>query len=204
MCAKLPRTYQVSQTVKLLAHHAALLPPPGHPAVHEVEEKPKRQEGERVVQVRGVGRVTEAVAQAGEDGHDAAEAVQRREEVGHVERPYQREVARVGGEQEPLLVELGLVERSTTAAAAGGGRERRVLPRATPGRAVAAAAAARRHGFGPAPMGHLRGAVTSVCCRRDQGKRLIEGPGISRDVVPYPRDLGFACVAAFLAVGEQR
>jgi hypothetical protein len=48
--------------------------------------------------------VLDAVAQRREDGHDAAEAVQLRDEVRQVQRAHQREVARVLREEALLLV----------------------------------------------------------------------------------------------------
>lgn len=67
-------TYQVRKRVEFLAHQRRLLPPPGYLAVHEVEEQSKGHEREGGPQVTEFARVSEAVAQRGEDGHDAAEA----------------------------------------------------------------------------------------------------------------------------------
>jgi len=68
-------TYQISERIKLLAHQRSLLPPPRDLAIHKVEEETERDEAEREVEVGVVGRVgLDAVAEGGEDGHDAAEA----------------------------------------------------------------------------------------------------------------------------------
>lgn len=67
-------TYQVRQTIQLLAHHAALLPPARDLAVHEVEEEAEGQERQGGVDISARVVVLEAVPQGGEDGHDAAEA----------------------------------------------------------------------------------------------------------------------------------
>lgn len=54
-------TYEISQGIQLLTHHAALLSPPRHSSVHEIEEQAEREEGEGEVQVALVSRVAEAV-----------------------------------------------------------------------------------------------------------------------------------------------
>lgn len=69
-------TYQIGQRIQLLAHQTALLPPPGHLAVHEIEEEPEGYEGEGEVYVTVGCRGAEAVAHGREDGHEAAEAWQ--------------------------------------------------------------------------------------------------------------------------------
>ena len=74
MGEKRGRTNQISKTIQFLPHQTTLLPPPCHLAVHEVEEQAGGYEGESDVDVCvGAGRV-EAVAEGGEDGHEAAEA----------------------------------------------------------------------------------------------------------------------------------
>lgn len=67
-------TYQISQRVQLLAHHAALLPPTGHLAIHEIEKQTEGKERKRVVEVALVGGVAKAVTQRGEEGENTAEA----------------------------------------------------------------------------------------------------------------------------------
>lgn len=104
MQKKKKKTYQVSQRIQLLPHHAALLAPARDAAVHEVEEQAGGQEGEGEVEVSLVGGVAEAVPQRREDGHDAAEAVELRDVVGHVQRLEQREVARRRRQEVLLLV----------------------------------------------------------------------------------------------------
>ena len=69
-------THQIGQRIQLLAHQTALLPPPGHLAVHEIEEEPEGYEGEGEVYVTVRCRGAEAVAHGREDGHEAAEAWQ--------------------------------------------------------------------------------------------------------------------------------
>ncbi len=66
--------YQVRERIQLLPHHAALLPPPGHLAVEEVEEQAEGEEAERRPEVAVRCRVAEAVAHGGKDGGDTAEA----------------------------------------------------------------------------------------------------------------------------------
>jgi hypothetical protein len=67
--------YQVGERVELLPHQAGFLAPARDFAVHEVEEEAERDEAEGEVEVGVVGGVgLDAVAQRGEDGHDAAEA----------------------------------------------------------------------------------------------------------------------------------
>ena len=66
---------EVSQGIEFLAHERRLLAPAGDFAVHEVEEETEGDEAEGKVQVRVVEGVRlRAVAEGGEDGHDAAEA----------------------------------------------------------------------------------------------------------------------------------
>jgi hypothetical protein len=68
-------TYQVSKRIQFLAHERRLLPPSRNLAIHEVESETKGNEAEGQVQVGVVGGVgLDAVAERGEDGHDAAEA----------------------------------------------------------------------------------------------------------------------------------
>lgn len=67
--------YEVSERVEFLAHETGLLPPARDLAVHEVEEQAERDEAEGEVEVGVVVRVVlDAVAERGEDGHDAAKA----------------------------------------------------------------------------------------------------------------------------------
>lgn len=54
-------TYEISQGIQLLTHHAALLSPPRHSSVHEIEEQAEREEGEGEVQVALVCRVAKTV-----------------------------------------------------------------------------------------------------------------------------------------------
>jgi hypothetical protein len=66
---------EVREGIEFLAHERRLLAPARYFAVHEVEEKTQRDEGECEVEVcvvEGVG--LRAVAERGEDGHYAAEA----------------------------------------------------------------------------------------------------------------------------------
>jgi hypothetical protein len=98
-------TYQISQRIQLLTHKTRLLPPARDLAVHEVEEQAQRDEAQRPVQVRVVVHVVlRAVPQRREHRHDAAEAVQLRDEIRQVQRAHQREVARVLREEAFLLV----------------------------------------------------------------------------------------------------
>lgn len=67
--------YQVSERVEFLAHETGLLPPARDLPVHEVEEQAERDKAEGEVEVGVVVWVVlDAVAERGEDGHDAAEA----------------------------------------------------------------------------------------------------------------------------------
>lgn len=66
--------YEISQRVEFLTHQAGFAPPARDLAVHEVEEETEGNEAEGPVEVRVVvGVVLDAVAEGGEDGHDAAE-----------------------------------------------------------------------------------------------------------------------------------
>ena len=67
-------THQISQRIQLLPHQTALLPPPCHLPIHEVEEETKgyKRKGD-IDGAVGVGRA-ETVAHGGEDGHEAAES----------------------------------------------------------------------------------------------------------------------------------
>lgn len=50
--------YQIRKTIQLLPHHAALLSPARHSAVHEIKEHAKGQKGQRDVEVSRVGGIT--------------------------------------------------------------------------------------------------------------------------------------------------
>jgi hypothetical protein len=68
-------TYQISERIELLAHERGLLPPARYLSVHEVEGQAQGDETECPVEVGVVcGVALDAVAEGGEDGHDAAEA----------------------------------------------------------------------------------------------------------------------------------
>ena len=95
-------TYQIRQRIQLLPHQTALLPPPRHHTIKEVEEHAQRHEGEGEPEAAGVAGV-DAVAHGGGDGHEAAEAVHERDEVGQVVRADEGEVPGVGGVEEDGL-----------------------------------------------------------------------------------------------------
>ena len=69
-------SYKIRQTVQLLSHQAAFVPPPRYLAIHEVEEKTKGHESQRDPHLAQVFRGAEAVAHCGQDGHEAAETCQ--------------------------------------------------------------------------------------------------------------------------------
>lgn len=89
-------SYQVRKTIQLLAHQAALLAPARDLAIEKVEKEAKGQECEGAVEVAEGGRIAKEVAHRGEDGHDAAEAIELRDEVGQVQGADEREVADLG------------------------------------------------------------------------------------------------------------
>jgi hypothetical protein len=71
---KLSNTYQVSKRIQLLAHKAALLPPPRDFSIEKVKKEAKRQEPKCDPNHSVRRRIAEAVAQRREDGHGAAKA----------------------------------------------------------------------------------------------------------------------------------
>ena len=71
-------TYQIRQTIQLLPHQAALVPPPSYLAVHEIKEQPERHESQSGPHVTvGVGG-TEAVPHRAKYGHEAAKTCRDR------------------------------------------------------------------------------------------------------------------------------
>ena len=99
-------SHQIRKRIQLCTHLAAFLPPPGHHAVEEVKEQAERHETERHPDVCHVAGV-DAVAHGGSDGHEAAEAVHERDQVGEVVGADEGEVARVGRAEETDLLVLG-------------------------------------------------------------------------------------------------
>ena len=71
-------TYQVSKRIQLLAHEAALLPPPRNFSVEKVKKQSKGQEPQRDPNHSVLRGIAEAVAQRGEDGHGSATAYANR------------------------------------------------------------------------------------------------------------------------------
>ncbi len=86
-----------------MTHDTALVPPSRHLPIEEIEEQAQRHEAKCEPQVVPGSRV-DAVAHGRGDGHEAAEAVHQRDEVGKMVGADQTEVAGVLRVQEDLLL----------------------------------------------------------------------------------------------------
>ena len=100
------RAYQISQRIQFLPHQTALPPPARDFPIEEIEEQSQWHESEGDVEVGGGGGGAEAVAHGGEDGGEAAEAVEEGDAVGEVVGADEGEVAGVGVVEEADLLVL--------------------------------------------------------------------------------------------------
>ena len=78
--------YQVCKRVEFLSHQAGLASPSCNLPIHEVEEHAERCEDQREPDGTIVRWVSEAVSQRGENGHDAAEAIELCNHICEMER----------------------------------------------------------------------------------------------------------------------
>lgn len=70
------KTYQISQRIQLLPHQTTLPPPPRDLPIKEVEKQPQRHQRQRSPQIPQLAGGTGHIPHRGEDGHDAAQAVE--------------------------------------------------------------------------------------------------------------------------------